>query len=87
MLMPHLAWLALDADPARRAATWRRLLDAALTEQQLDAIRQSLQQQRAWSRDDLRAMVDAKTSRFAGNAPHIGPQRGTSEPGTVISSL
>ena len=75
MLTPHPAWLALDADPLRRSHIWRGLLDEALTDEQLDEIRTYLQQQRAWGRDDFRAMVEAKTLRFAGTRPAHRPAR------------
>ncbi|MDR7194869.1 hypothetical protein [Luteimonas terrae] len=51
LLKPHPAWLALDADPSRRATLWRSLLDEALPNEQLAEIREYLQQQRAlWPR-------------------------------------
>lgn len=66
LLTPHPAWLALDSDPAARASIWRRLLDESIPDEDLIQIRQYLQQQRAWRRDDFRAMVEARTQRFAG---------------------
>lgn len=75
MLTPHPAWLALDANPVRRSKLWRDLLDEALTDEQLVEIRAYLQQQRAWGRDDFRAMVEAKTRRFAGPRPAHRPSK------------
>ncbi len=75
MLTFHPTWLALEADPHRRSAVWRRLLDEAVGEQDLVEVRQYLRQQRAWGRDDFRAMVEAKTRRFAGVRPAHRPSR------------
>lgn len=76
LLTPHHAWLALDSDRHKRASAWRALLDEALTGQDLNEIRQYLQQQqRAWGRDDFRAMVEAKTRRFAGIRPAHRPAK------------
>jgi putative transposase len=49
------------------------LLDEAIPEDELMAIRTYLQQQRAWGRDDFRAMVEAKTKRFADVRPAHRP--------------
>lgn len=54
---------------------WRSLLDEALPNEQLAEIREYLQQQRAWGRDDFRAMVEAKTRRFAGVRPAHRPSK------------
>ena len=75
MLTPHPAWLALDADPLMRARRWRDLLDEAVTEEDLTAIREYLQQQRAWGRDHFRTMVEAKMRRFAGVRPAHRPSK------------
>ena len=75
MLTPHPAWLALDTNPVRRSKLWRDLLDEALIDEQLVEIRAYLQQQRAWGRDDFRAMVKAKTRRFAGTRPAHRPSK------------
>jgi putative transposase len=53
------------------------LLHEALSDDDLAAIRTYLQQQRAWGRDDFRAMVEAKTLRFAGIRPAHRPPRPT----------
>ncbi|WP_460832717.1 hypothetical protein [Lysobacter humi (ex Lee et al. 2017)] len=54
---------------------YRALLSEALAEHDLAAIRAYLQQQRAYGRDDFRAMVEAKTQRFAGVRPAHRPAR------------
>ncbi|MCD9045525.1 transposase [Luteimonas sp. MHLX1A] len=72
-LTPHSAWHALGTSPEARNAAYRGLLDEALPADQLDEIRLYLQQQRAWGRDDFRAMVEAKTRRFAGTRPAHRP--------------
>ncbi len=66
LLTPHASWTALADDAPARAMAWRALLDEAISDDELAAIRIYLQQQRAWGRDDFRAMVEAKTRRFAG---------------------
>ncbi len=63
-----------DAD---RATTYRRLLDETIPEGTLAEIRLYLQQQRAWGRDDFRAMVEAKTRHFAGTRPAHRPCQAT----------
>lgn len=75
LLRPHAAYTALAATPEARAAAYRRILQEALAEEDLAAIRAYLQQQRAWGRDDFRAMVEAKTRRFAGIRPAHRPAR------------
>ena len=75
MLTPYPAWLALDSDPLMRARRWRDLLDEAVTDEDLTAIREYLQQQRALGLDDFRAMVEAKTRRFAGVRPAHRPTK------------
>jgi putative transposase len=61
-LAPHPAWQALGATDADRSTAYGRLY---------------LQQQRAWGRDDFRAMVEAKTHRFAGTRPAHRPCKPT----------
>jgi putative transposase len=51
------------------------LLYEVLADEDLQEIRAYLQQQRAWGRDDFRAMVEAKTHRFAGTRPAHRPPR------------
>ncbi|MGY1520253.1 transposase [Luteimonas sp. A482] len=74
-LCPHPTWLALGNTSAERSAAYRCLLDEAIPDDTLADIRHYLQQQRAWGRDDFRAMVEAKTRRFAGVRPAHRPRR------------
>ena len=76
MLTPHPAYTALGPEPEARSEAYRLLLREALPDDDLAAIRTYLQQQRALGRDDFRAMVEAKTQRFAGIRPaHRPPSR------------
>ncbi|HWS78244.1 MAG TPA: transposase [Thermomonas sp.] len=69
------AQAALGGNAGDRARAYRRLLSEAISEDELTAIRLYLQQQRAWGRDDFRAMVEAKTQRFADVRPAHRPVR------------
>lgn len=60
------------------AKAYRNLLAEALDTEDLAAIRAYLQQQRAYGRDDFRAMVEAKTQRFAGVRPAHRPAKAKS---------
>ncbi|MEZ0471530.1 transposase [Luteimonas salinilitoris] len=71
----HDAWQALGTTQAERRSHWRALLDEALPTDQLAEIRAYLQQQRALGRDDFKAMVEAKTRRFAAVRPAHRPHR------------
>ena len=71
-------WLALGSTQALRSAAYRLLLDDAIPDDTLADIRLYLQQQRAWGRDDFRAMVEAKTRRFASARPAHRPPKPTS---------
>jgi len=71
-LTPHPCWLALGNDPIQRSNAYRAMLDEALPDELLASIRCHLQQQRAQGYDAFRAMVEAKTRRFAGVRPSIG---------------
>jgi hypothetical protein len=53
-------WSVSEPDP---------VFPEAVPEDELRAIRLHLQQQRAWGSDDFRAMVEAKTLRFAASVP------------------
>ena len=75
LLSPHIAYTRLGSSPAEREAAYRTLLRDALSDDELQAIRTYLQQQRALGRDDFRAMVEAKTRRFAGTRPAHRPAR------------
>jgi putative transposase len=75
LLRHHPAYAALGATPDARGEAYRCLLRETLSDDDLTAIRTYLQQQRAWGRDDFRAMVEAKTRRFAGIRPAHRPPR------------
>jgi putative transposase len=75
ILSPHPEYTALASTPEARAQAYRHLLHETLSEDDLKAIRIHLQQQRALGRDDFRAMVEAKTRRFAGVRPVHRPPR------------
>ena len=51
------------------------MLGEAISDDDLAAIRAYLQQQRAYGRDDFRAMVEAKTQRFASVRPAHRPAK------------
>jgi putative transposase len=72
LLAPHPVQRALGADG------YRALLAEALSEEDLAALRLYLQQQRAYGRDAFRAMVEAKTQRFAGVRPAHRPAKAKS---------
>lgn len=74
-LSQHPAWQALGASVEQRRGAWRALLDEALPPEQIAEIRAYLQQQRALGRDDFKAMVEAKTLRFAATRPAHRPRR------------
>ncbi|MEO6076917.1 MAG: transposase [Dokdonella sp.] len=65
--------LALGTASKDRGGVYRALLRDAINDEDLPAIRVYLQQQRAYGRDDFRAMVEAKTRRFAGVRPAHRP--------------
>ncbi|HET6546532.1 MAG TPA: transposase [Rhodanobacteraceae bacterium] len=77
LLTPHPAYVALTSTPEARAEVYRHLLRETLSDEDLTAIRTYLQQQRALGRDDFRAMVEARTRRFAGVRPAHRPPRVT----------
>ena len=71
----HPTQRALGRTEAERGHAYRDLLSEALNDEDLAAIRLHLQQQRAYGRDNFRAMVEAKTQRFAGVRPAHRPGR------------
>ena len=76
----------LSAHTVQRALgpeAYRAMLAEAISDEDLAAIRLYLQQQRAYGRDEFRAMVEAKTQRFASVRPAHRPakSKSTSEPG------
>lgn len=75
LLTLHTSQRALAATTEQRGEAYRDLLMEALNEEDLAAIRAYLQQQRAYGRDDFRAMVEAKTQRFASVRPAHRPAK------------
>lgn len=75
LLAPHAAYVELGTSSAACAEAYRAILREALSEEDLHAIRLYLQQQRAWGRDDFRAMIEAKTQRFAGTRAAHRPRQ------------
>lgn len=69
LLSPHPIQRALGAQG------YRAMLAEAISDEDLAAIRLYLQQQRAYGRDDFRAMVEAKTQRFASVRPAHRPAK------------
>ncbi|ASL02818.1 hypothetical protein XcvCFBP7113P_03100 [Xanthomonas citri pv. vignicola] len=59
----------------QRSNAYLTLLDEALSEKLLASTRLHLQQQRALGHDAFRAMVEAKTHRFAGVRPAHQPRK------------
>jgi len=59
----------MGTTPQERAIAYQSLLAEALSDDALQAIRNHLQRQRALGLDDFRAMVQAKTNRFANIRP------------------
>ena len=80
LLTLHPTQRALGTTDSDRGNTYRALLAEALNDEDLAAIRAYLQQQRAYGRDDFRAMVEAKTQRFASVRPAHRPARTPSNP-------
>jgi len=75
ILTPHPAYTALGTIEAERGIAYQALLRKALPDDELHAIRTYLQQQRALGHDAFKAMVEAKTQRFAGTRPAHRPPR------------
>jgi putative transposase len=80
LLSHHPAYIALGTSAPQRAQAYRFLLDEVLTDGMIQEIRAYLQQQRALGRDDFRAMVEAKTRRFAGIRPAHRPPKSPHNP-------
>ncbi|AZR32809.1 hypothetical protein DEG02_009530 [Xanthomonas vasicola] len=59
----------------QRSNAYRALLNEALSDELLASIRLHLQQQRALGHNTFRAMVEAKTNRFAGVRPAHRPRK------------
>jgi putative transposase len=75
LLQSHPAYAALGHSSVERATAYQVLLREVLSDDDLLEVRTYLQQQRALGRDDFRAMVEAKTRRFAGIRPAHRPAR------------
>ncbi|GMV31876.1 MAG: hypothetical protein AMXMBFR59_40010 [Rhodanobacteraceae bacterium] len=73
LLSPHRTYAELGNSREERGNAYRSLLAEAISDDDLQAIRDYLQQQRALGRDDFRAMVEARTRRFAGIRPAHRP--------------
>lgn len=73
LLTLHPAQLAMGPTTQARGLAYRALLDDAIPDDEMQDIRLYLQQQRAWGRDDFRAMVEATTRRFASTRPAHRP--------------
>jgi putative transposase len=75
LLTAHAAYVALGTNLAERGVAYQVLLDESLSEDTIQEVRAFLNQQRAMGRDDFRAMVEAKTRRFAGIRPAQRPRK------------
>lgn len=76
LLTLHPVQLATGPSLEARGLAYRALLAEGVPDEELQAIRVYLQQQRAWGRDDFRAMVEATTRRFATPRPAHRPADG-----------
>lgn len=74
-LCEHPVWRDLGDTATQRQKAWRQVLDESLPPEELAEIRLYLQQQRALGRDVFKAMVEAKTRRFASVRPAHRPRR------------
>lgn len=75
LLTAHPAYTAIGLTDAERSDAYQALLRETLSDDDLQAIRTYLQQQRALGRDAFKAMVEAKTQRFASTRPAHRPSR------------
>ena len=75
LLTLHPAQSALGDSAQARGAAYLAFLNEAVADDELRDIRLYLQQQRAWGRDDFRAMVEARTQRFATPRPAHRPAK------------
>jgi putative transposase len=66
LLTAHAQYLALGATPAQRQQAYRAFVGAAISDDELDLIRQRLQRQHALGSDRFRAAIEAQLSRAAG---------------------
>ena len=75
LLTTHAIYSELGNDNAGRGDAYQTLLRETISDGDLQVIRSYLKQQRALGRDDFRAMVEAKTRRFAGIRPAHRPSK------------
>lgn len=75
LLSLHPAHRALGLTAATRGQAYREILGEAIADEELQAVRLYLKQQRAWGRDDFRAMVEASTKRFSAPRPAHRPAK------------
>ncbi|GMV30491.1 MAG: hypothetical protein AMXMBFR59_26160 [Rhodanobacteraceae bacterium] len=73
LLSPHRTYAELGNSREERGDAYRLLLAEVFSDDDLQAIRACLQQQRALGRDDFRAMLEARTRRFGGIRPAHRP--------------
>jgi putative transposase len=66
LLSPHSQHLALGTTPALRQQAYRAFVDEAISDDELELIRQRLQRQHALGSDRFRTIVEAQLSRAAG---------------------
>jgi putative transposase len=77
LLTPHPCYLALAAEPRARANAYRILIREKLSDEDVNRIRQHLQQQRILGSDSFRNAVEAKIRRFSGVRPAHRPRSRT----------
>jgi putative transposase len=75
LLTDHHAYTSLGDNLAERSEAYRQLLREVVADDELVDIRAYLQQQRALGCEAFKAMVEAKTQRFAGVRPAHRPPR------------
>ena len=83
LLSLHPTQRDMGTTDKERGDAYRAMLQEAINDEDLAAIRTYLQQQRAYGRDDFRAMVETKTQRFGGIRPARRPARVTTGPGKL----
>ena len=73
LLTPHNSYFNLGSDAKSRGDAYQLLLRQTISDDDLQAIRDYLKQQRALGRDEFRAMIEAKTQRVASVRPAHRP--------------
>jgi putative transposase len=66
LLTPHAQYLALGATPKHRQKAYREFVGQAVSDDDLDLIRQRLQRQHALGSERFRTMIEAQLARAAG---------------------